>query len=68
LPRTCRSISPCFTVSIHSVDRSMEGAAGRSRARPTVVTTSNSAMAMIHGVRFTFGFWRGISMGSDQLE
>ena len=30
LPRTSRSISPCLTVSIHSVPRSTVGAAGRN--------------------------------------
>ena len=35
-PRTCRSIEPRFTVSVQMVARSTLGAAGLSRATPTV--------------------------------
>ena len=38
-PRTCRTIGPRFTVSIHTVARSTPGAAGFSRDTPTLMST-----------------------------
>jgi hypothetical protein len=62
LPRTWRSISPFFTVSIHSVPRSTVGAAGRSCDRPTVVTTTTTAAMMIMGLVRLGGLTRGMSI------
>ena len=56
-PRTCRTMVPCATVSIHTVAASTLGAAGsRFRRTPVIRTTVITAIDHLMIVFLVFGF------------